>query len=189
MATSGVYGFINEGEIKATYNHSGSFLYDLGESIVGFINSTSLEEMKKICNGLIMVNELEAVYEEQINECKPIIEQHGDMFIHYNKLIEKAPPEYKDIMRRIHYPYDNRHQDDWYSLLRPAQGGLNAWKHGLKYMTYSSDCVGDMNYTYLLDLDKEQLIIYRMSSMVHEIPFETLKGKTLIEVIGEEEEE
>ena len=53
--------------------------------------------------------------------------------------------------------------DDWYCLLRHAQGNLNIYTDGFKYMNDSHDFLNDSlfcEYAYIINVDTSQLEFY-----------------------------
>lgn len=132
MATRGCYGFRKNGVDKLTYNHYDSYPDYLGKIMVTFCNETSLDEMNEIYDRLILVNENDKPTQEQIEECKR----------YYNGDVSCKTPE------------------DWYCLLRNAQGDLDAYKNGLKYMIDSCGFIKDSlwcEYAYIINLDTYEL--------------------------------
>lgn len=128
MGTRGLYGFRKNGVDKTTYNHFDSYPDWLGHEVVKFCKETSIEEMNEIFDRIVLVNEMDKPTKKQISEC---IE-------YYNENVS------------------TRSVDDWYCLLREAQGDLNAYKRGLKYMTDGSDFIKDSlfcEYAYIINLD------------------------------------
>jgi hypothetical protein len=57
MGTRGLYGIRKNGVDKTTYNHYDSYPEVLGEDIVGFIKTTTIEEMNRIYDKIEMVND------------------------------------------------------------------------------------------------------------------------------------
>ena len=132
MGTRGCYGFRKNGIDKLTYNHYDSYPDYLGKIMVTFCKETSLDEMNEIYDRLILVNENDKPTQEQIEECKR----------YYNGDVSCKTPE------------------DWYCLLRNAQGDLDAYKNGLKYMIDSCGFIKDSlwcEYAYIINLDTYKL--------------------------------
>ena len=128
MGTRGCYGFRKNGVDKLTYNHFDSYPDYLGEIMVKFCKETSIKELNEIFDKIILVNELHQPTAEQIEECKEF----------YNGSVASQSP------------------DDWYCLLREAQGNPDAYKNGLKYMTDCGDFIKDSlfcEYAYIINLD------------------------------------
>lgn len=116
MSTRGIYGFRKNGEDKLTYNHYDSYFSYLGENIINFVKETPIQELNKIYDNLILVNEDDIPTKEQwkhLNECN----------------IEKPEKSVYTLVKK------ENDLIDWYSALRDFQGNLNIYKSGLKYMT------------------------------------------------------
>lgn len=132
MGTRGCYGFRKNGIDKLTYNHFDSYPDCLGHIMAEFCKSTPLSEMNEIFDRLILVDENDKPTPEQIDECKR----------YYNGNVASKSPE------------------DWYCLLREAQGEPNAYKNGLRYMTDSHEFIKDSlfcEYAYIINLDTKKL--------------------------------
>lgn len=135
MSTRGIYGFYKNGIDKITYNHWDSYPTELGESIIKFIFSTSIEEMNNIFNKIIMVDEESNPTLEQIKECQKYYD---------DKVGEKSIC-------------------DWYCLLRKSQGKIESYKSDLIYMIDGKDFIHDSLYcewVYIINLDTNELEIY-----------------------------
>lgn len=135
MGSRGVYGFYKNGIDKITYQHGGSYPRELGESIIKFIMSATIEEMNNIFNKIIIVDEESSPTGKQIEECK----QYFDSNIRNNNM------------------------DDWYCLLRKSQGTLIPYKDDLKYMIDSKDFIKSSlqcEWGYIINLDNNELEIY-----------------------------
>lgn len=136
MGTRGCYGFRKNGIDKFTYNHFDSYPDGLGRDILSFCKHTSLAEMNEIYDRIILVNENDEPTSEQIAECSYWF--NGDV--------------------------SNRTPEDWYCLLRNAQGDLNAYKTGLKYMIDNHDFIQDSlfcEYAYIINLDTKKLEFWK----------------------------
>ena len=128
MGTRGLYGFRKNEVDKTTYNHYDSYPDCLGRTIVEFCKTTSIEEMNEIFDRIILVDEHTTPTQTQVIEC---IE-------YYDGSVSVGSPE------------------DWYCLLRNAQGNPNVYKHGLKYMIDNNDFIKDSlfcEYAYIINLD------------------------------------
>lgn len=128
MGTRGLYGFRKNGIDKLTYNHFDSYPNWLGEVMVEFCKTTSIEEMNDIYDRIILVAEDSAPTKEQIVECVEF----------YDGSVSSGQIE------------------DWYCLLRNAQGNPNVYKHGLKYMIDNRGFIEDSlwcEYAYIINLD------------------------------------
>ena len=135
MGTRGLYGFRKNGEDKLTYNHFDSYPDYLGRIMVEFCKSTSIKEMNEIFDRIVLVDENGKPTKKQITEC---IE-------YYNGNVSSQKVE------------------DWYCLLREAQGNPNVYKHGLKYMVDNQGFIKDSlfcEYAYIINLDTNSLEFY-----------------------------
>ena len=132
MGTRGCYGFRKNGMDKLTYNHFDSYPDELGRTMVEFCKATSIPELNEIFDKLILVDESAKPTAEQIKECKQ----------YYDGNVSRKTVE------------------DWYCLLRNAQGDLDAYKNGLKYMIDNCGFIKDSlwcEYAYIINLDTEEL--------------------------------
>lgn len=132
MGTRGLYGFRKNGIDKLTYNHFDSYPDCLGGTMVEFCKTTSLKEMNEIFDKIVLVLEHTVPTQTQVKEC---IE-------YYDSNVSVGSPE------------------DWYCLLRGAQGNPNVYKHGFKYMIDSHNFIKDSlfcEYAYIINLDTECL--------------------------------
>lgn len=132
MGTRGLYGFRKNGIDKLTYNHYDSYPDYLGQIMVEFCKTTSIEEMNEIFDRIILVAENSTPTQEQITECIEF----------YDEGVSTGKVE------------------DWYCLLREAQGNPNVYKHGLKYMVDNQNFIKDSlfcEYAYIINLDTECL--------------------------------
>ena len=132
MGTRGCYGFRKNGVDKLTYNHFDSYPDCLGDTMAEFCQTTSITEMHEIFDKIILVDEHDIPTDTQIKEC---IE-------YFNENVSTGSPQ------------------DWYCLLRDAQGNPNVYKHGLKYMIDNNNFIKDSlfcEYAYIINLDEECL--------------------------------
>ena len=128
MGTRGLYGFRKNGVDKTTYNHFDSYPDYLGKIMVEFCQKTYIEEMNEIFDRIVLVKEGSKPTQKQISDC---IE-------YYDGSVSNQTPE------------------DWYCLLRDAQGNPNVYKHGLKYMIDNQSFIKDSlfcEYAYIINLD------------------------------------
>lgn len=135
MGTRGLYGFRKNGEDKLTYNHFDSYPDWLGRKVVEFCKETSIEEMSAIFDKIVLVDEYAKPTKAQIESC-------------------------------IKY-YDGRVStqsvEDWYCLLREAQGNLDVYKDGLEYMIDNHGFIENSlfcEYAYIINLDDGVLEFY-----------------------------
>ena len=142
MGTRGLYG-IRKNEIdKTTYNHYDSYPEWLGKNMVEFCATTSEEEMNKIYDKIIMVDESDKPTNEEIAFCIA------------NGLYDER--------------VSSRSVEDWYCLLRKAQGEISVLKDLINkndkaYMIDNSDFIEDSlfcEYAYIINLDTHCLEFY-----------------------------
>lgn len=136
MGTRGVFGFHKNGVDKIAYNHYDSYPSELGNNIKKFIKKHSVEEMNEIFDRIVMVSSKIPPTPEQIEECR----------------------KYTDL------GVSEQSTTDWYCLLRHAQGELEAYAEGLKYM--EDDVVFLKNslmceWGYVINLTTNRLEVYR----------------------------
>lgn len=136
MGTRGAYGFRIDGQDKVTYNHFDSYPEWLGVRVVEFVRCTPREEMERIARDLVLVREADVPTPEQVEECRA----------------------WTDLT------VSSRSTTEWYCLLRKAQGNLQAYREGLRYMTDNRDFLGDSlfcEWAYIINLDEGVLEVYR----------------------------
>lgn len=132
MGTRGCYGFRKNGMDKLTYNHWDSYPEGLGKDIAQFCKETSLAEMNEIFDRIVLVK----------GDSRPNAQQIGECIKYFNGDVSTGSIE------------------DWYCLLREAQGNLNVYKNGLKYMVDDADFIKDSlfcEYAYIINLDTNEL--------------------------------
>ena len=101
-----------------------------------FVKNHTDEELNEIFDRIILVKSGDAPSKEQIKEC----------FRFYRPGVSMNTPE------------------EWYSLLRAAQGDLEAHARGLRYMIDNADFLRDSlfcEWGYVINLDKGVLEVYR----------------------------
>jgi len=136
MGTRGVYGFYKDNTDKLTYNHLDSYPSWLGNQIVNFVKSTSIEEMNQIFDKIILVNENDKPTTEQIKDCEKF----------------------------TNLGVSSQSTNDWYCLLRESQGDLNVYKSDLKYMIDGKEFIKDSlwcEWGYVINLSSNILEIYK----------------------------
>jgi len=141
MGTRGVIGFVgtlhNEQLHKVSYNHWDSYPSGLGYKVVEYIQSKNFNEIRKDFSNIELVVEGDEPTLEQKLTCS---------------LAETTDTN-----------VGGQTEDDWYCLLRNAQGdlGLSA---KIGYMIDSKDFLYDSlfcEWAYLLNMDTQELEIYR----------------------------
>lgn len=137
MGTRGVFGFHKNGVDKITYNHYDSYPTGLGEEVVKFLKNHGVEELNTIFDRIIMVNEKTPPTKAQIKEC----EKYTDLAVSSGKT------------------------DEWYVLLRNAQGEPESYAQGLRFMEDGGDdFLKDSlfcEWGYVINLTTNRLEIYR----------------------------
>ena len=136
MGTRGAYGFHKGGVDKIAYNHWDSYPTGLGADVAAFVCQHTDEEMATIFDRIVIVDTKEKPTSDQIAECMPFFD---------GNVSEQTP-------------------EDWYCLLRKAQGNLEAYAGGLRYMIGQADFLKDSlfcEWGYVINLDKGVLEVYR----------------------------
>lgn len=135
MGTRGAFGFIVNGKEKVTYNHFDSYPCNLGKDILEFlVKYKDLEAMRQVAEAIHMVGSKKPTKKQQA-ECIPFMNL---------EVSERTP-------------------DDWYCLLRNAQGSLEPYMNGLHYMISSKEFLKDSlfcEYAYIINLDDLTLEYY-----------------------------
>ena len=140
MSTRGVVGIYSGGVTKAGYNHSDSYPDGgIGEDIVEQCRKFSVEDFQKAFKRIKTVK----------NESgKPGAKQRE----HVLSILEEPNMDVGD-----------RKGEDWYSVLHNAQGTLEPYVKGLKYMldydTFLKDGLS-CEWGYIVNLDNNTLEIY-----------------------------
>lgn len=101
-----------------------------------YIADTSAETLESVSYKIQLVDKKTKPTPEQINECK----QYADTDV------------------------DDGELDNWYVLLREAQGDISVYEKGLKYMIDNNDFVYDSlfcEWAYIINIDTGILEIYR----------------------------
>ena len=136
MGTRGAFGFYKDGKGKITYNHFDSYPEWLGVKILGTLKKFSIKQIKEAFDNIILVNEHEKPNKKQIKECR----------------------EFSNLN------VNRRSYEDWYCLLRKAQGDIGVYLNGnCRYMIDSEDFLKDSlfcEYGYVANLDKKVLEIW-----------------------------
>jgi hypothetical protein len=136
MGTRGVFGFHKDGVDKIMYNHYDSYPTGLGEQVQEFIKKHDVGELDIIFDRIVMIDEDSIPTSQQIEECEP----YADLSV------------------------SSQSTADWYCLLRKAQGDLEAYASGLKYMIEGADSLKDSlfcEWGYVINLTTNRLEIYR----------------------------
>ena len=143
MGTRGAFGFRVDGKDKVMYNHWDSYPSGLGQKVVDFIKETTDDELKKIANNIVLVDEDKTPTTAQKKAVRDF-EKTNDTVV-------------SDIS------VSTRTLDDWYCLLRNAQGEFEMYKKGLEYMISAEDFLQDSlfcEYAYIINVDSGMLEVY-----------------------------
>lgn len=136
MGTRGAYGLRKNGKDKITYNHFDSDPDWLGKAIVEFIQTTPVEEIKKIFDKLVMVDDAAS----------------------------PAPRTAKLYQESLNSSVGGGTKLTWYNYLRGGQGNLSFYKDKKHiHMIDSHEFIKDSlfcEYAYIINLDTEQLEFY-----------------------------
>ena len=135
MSTRGAWGFYRKGTDRITYNHSDSYPTWLGSNIKEFIGKHSIEELNRICDLIIMVDQHSTPTKAQIRECEVY---HDD-------------------------GVSTGQKTEWYSLIMNSQGDPEAYATDLRYMIDSRSFMQDSlfcEWAYIINLDSNELEIY-----------------------------
>jgi hypothetical protein len=158
VGTTGIYGFLKGGKYKVTYNGYDSFIGELGSNIIDFINNTTVQEMNKIFDNIIMITSNIMDYgcdwmtDEVLNKKQRIhilnFYKNNETFITF---VDQNGQEISDIEYLNLPPH---------KIMRLFEGDLNYYKQGLDLMLdYQSDLFKE-EYTYIINLDTNKLDIY-----------------------------
>jgi len=139
VSTRGAYGFRVDGVDKIAYNHCDSYPRclgdDVGASIVAWRNQGTPDTLRDRVRAIRLVSEKDRPTDADVERCKP----------------------YTDL------GVSKRSTDDWYCLLRGAQGDLDAaLKCGIivdsaEFLKDSTFC----EYAYIVNLDELTFEVYR----------------------------
>ena len=138
MGTRGVYGFRINGQDKVMYNQYDSYPECLGAAVAEFVQRIPVEDLKRIAQGLTLVSQEDRPTQEQVEICR----EWGT----------------------INLAVAGQSEDDWYCLLRDAQGDLDLWEQGLPFILGGQDSLSDSlscEWAYIINLDDEVLEVYR----------------------------
>jgi hypothetical protein len=140
MGTRGAFGFVVNGKEKVSYNHMDSYPSFLGRNILKDLqNLTSIENLKKNVLAIKMV---------EPNETPKLTPDQLEKFAEYSCSSVSTG-------------------DDWYSILRNAQGTIAPYcreENALDYMTDGVAFLQDSlfcEYAYIVNLDTNMVEFYR----------------------------
>lgn len=137
MGTRGAYGFRVGKKDKVTYNHFDSYPTGLGVKILEFVKETPVEKLKEIAENVCLVDE----------DAKPTPEEIA--------ICHKAGT--------VDLGVGSGSQDDWYCLLRGAQGNMELLAD-CPLLIDSKEFLHDSlfcEYAYIINVDTGKVEIYR----------------------------
>jgi hypothetical protein len=136
ISTRGTYGFIKNKQLKMTYCQHDSYLEVLGNKIVEFLNNTSIEELNKIFDSIVLIDKDNLPTVEELVKCDKIL---------------------KDLNIKTENGIKN-----WNDIFISAEGHLEVYQKDFKYMTDDIDFMTDpisCEYSYIINLDRNLLVI------------------------------
>jgi hypothetical protein len=140
MGTRGAIGFFIDGKTVAAYNHYDSYPDYLGRKVIKALRGRDMEQVKASAKAVETINENVPPTQEQIDRCK--------------------------AAGTVDLSVSNRSENDWYCLLRGAQGdiaGLLDGKvpymsgNGAEFLSDSLFC----EYAYIINFDEGLLEFYK----------------------------
>lgn len=141
MSTRGYMGIKKKGELKGQYNHFDSYIEGLGKEIIDTLNTIPkvnlISKLNEVYDNIILVNENDKSTQELI--------EYAIKYDLYDSNVS------------------NGNTNDLYCLFRKAQGRLDLYLNGLKYMLNGNDFLKDnifCEYGYVINLDTNTLDIY-----------------------------
>lgn len=139
MSTRGAFGFRINDQDKVTYNHSDSYPSGLGQTVIEACIKHPAEYMRIAVEKIELVDEDKKPTKAQIKKCQ--------------------------IAGFIDTGVGLQSEDDWYCLLRGAQGDVEAFIEGrVPFMIDGNDFLADSlfcEWAYIINLDTQKLEIYR----------------------------
>jgi hypothetical protein len=146
MGTRGAFGFRMDGQDKVMYNHFDSYPEGLGVDVLDFLNTHDVNDMRTVFPLIKLVRDGDTPTPEEKLACQ----QWTDLNV------------------------SSQSDDDWYCLLRDAQGDLSAFvDKGLRFMIDSQTFLGDSlfcEWAYIINLDENVLEIYEGFNTVKDAP-------------------
>lgn len=135
MSTRGAFGFRIDGADKVTYNHFDSYLSGLGATLLSDLRKTDEETLVRAARRIRLVDDQEAPTAADI-------ERYGDW---------------------ANTGVSSGRLNEWYVLLREAQGRLAPYLDGLDVMIDGHDFLKDSlfcEYAYIVNLDTKMFEVY-----------------------------
>jgi hypothetical protein len=138
MGTRGAFGFRINGVDKVTYNHFDSYPTGLGAVMIQACIDHTLDELKAAAEKLTLVTEDKKPTKKQIEVCK--------------------------AAGLLDLNVGNQTEQDWYDLLRGAQGDIEAFIDGrTPFMIDSHAFLTDSlfcEWAYIINCDEKTLEVY-----------------------------
>lgn len=153
MSTRGAYGFLVDGQKKVAYNHGDSYPDYLGINIKNWLKVKTLEQIRKIASGIVLVNSKIPPTPEQVQHCQS--------------------------MEAVDTGVGRQSTGDWYCLLRNTQGDLSFYERGLKFMSDSKAFLSDplwCEWAYVFNCDTGELNVYSGAKFVRKFTLDELKS-------------
>ena len=137
MGTRGTCGYFLNGEEKVTYNHFDSYPEELGVHVLGVIRDTDMGELRQKVEAIRLVSKGSKPTPDEIKKCQDA------------NLVDTG--------------VSRQNLEDWYCLLRAAQGDLMAYcEVGL--MIDGKSFLGDSvfcEWAYIINFDTNMLEVYK----------------------------
>lgn len=136
MGTRGVIGFVKNGELKVAYNHWDSYPECLGIVALDFAVRYSVDDLNEMCDRLEVIDTDIPPTEDQIQKCRDA--------------------------GTVNLSVSERSENDWYCLLRGAQGDFESYVE-LGLIPDSSGFMKDSlfcEWGYVINLDDKTLDVY-----------------------------
>lgn len=134
MPTKGLLGFCKNGVQKVTYSHRESYPNGLGKKVVDLCRTKSIDELNKLFDEIIMVDEEAKMDQGQVEA--------------YKKYLSKE--------------YWNENLD-WYTVLKYNTDITKPLIDGFRYMVEYGSFLGSMRcrWIYTINLDTNKLEVYK----------------------------
>lgn len=150
MGTRGTMAFKHNGEVKGAYNHFDSYPTGLGNVMLNWLASALADESSR------------GKAEAQIDALQPVPDR------------DPTPEEIERLAPYTDLKVSERSTTDWYCLLRNTQYDPEATLNAGVY--YPAD-VGQEQWSYIADFDKDVLEIFAGGTVIKRIPFAKLPEK------------
>jgi hypothetical protein len=139
MGTRGAFGFRIDGEDKLAYNQYDSYPTGLGLSMIVACKTYPFEQLLAAADSLEVIDSSKPPTEEQKQKCR----EAGT----------------------VNLGVSNQSEDDWYCLLRNAQGDIDSYVQGkVPFLDNSAGFLKDSlfcEWAYIINIDDKTLEIYK----------------------------